>query len=535
MNKAVKWLTAASLSTLLLSPVAEAASVSSYGSNSHVKVSQLARYDSQAKFGESGTEIVAYDKKFKRAYSVNGEANALDILDLSHLKSGKFPLYKRVLLKDLKAEGSDITSVAVHPKHRYIAVTVPAANKTDNGHVVFMSMEGEFLSQVEVGALPDMLTFTTDGRQLVVANEGEPNDDYTVNPEGSVSIIKTNKTGLIKQKHADTRYFNRQMVPKNIRALGRTSEESFLNIEPEYVTIDSKNEYAYVSIQERNAIAKVDLQSKAIVSVKGLGYKSYHHKAAMDASDKDKKINLKNYPVYGMLQPDGISHVDYKGKTYLLTANEGDTQDYKGFSEETRVGDIAAQYNTSSAYFKGFKSSILKDKNALGRLKTSINNPLTGKDGLYNAVVTFGGRSFSVFEAASMKRVYDSRDDFETITANAWPDAFNSSQEEPGQIEFDSRSDDKGPEPESVTVGKIDGHQYAFIGLERTNGIIVYNIDNPTKPKFEAYFKAADNGDVSPEGLTFIPKEDSPVHRPLLLASHEMSGTIAAYELSYIK
>ncbi|TDM13296.1 choice-of-anchor I family protein [Macrococcus lamae] len=535
MNKAVKLAIAASMSAVLLSPVAEAASVSSYGSNSHLKVSQLARYDSQTTFGESGTEIVAYDKKYKRAYSINGALNALDILDASQLKSGKFSLYKRVLLKDLKVEGSDITSVAVHPKHKYIAVSIPAANKTDNGHVVFMSMEGELLSEVEVGALPDMLTFSSNGRQLVVANEGEPNDDYTVNPEGSVSIIKTNKSGIIKQKHVATRYFNSKMIPSNIRTLGRTAEESFRNLEPEYITIDKKNEFAYVSIQERNVIAKVDLHTKAIVSVKGLGYKSYRSQARLDASDKDNKISMKNYPVYGMLQPDGISHVDYKGKTYLLTANEGDTQDYAGFSEETRVEDIAEQYNTSSSYFKGFDSKILTDKKALGRLKTSMYNPLTGKDGKYNAVVTFGGRSFSVIEAASMKRVYDSGDDFETITAKAWPNVFNGNQETPGKIEFDSRSDDKGPEPESVTVGKIGSHQYAFIGLERTGGIMVYNIDNPVKPQFETYFKAADNKDISPEGLTFIPKEQSPVNKPVLLASHEMSGTIAAYEMNYIK
>ncbi|KAA1040268.1 choice-of-anchor I family protein [Macrococcus equipercicus] len=531
MNKAVKLIAAASLSAVLLAPAAEAASVSSYA-GSHIKVSQLARYDSQTDYGESGTEIVAYDKKYKRAYSINGALNALDILDASQLKAGQFPLYKRVLLKDFNAAGSDITSVAVHPSHRYIAVSVPAAAKTDNGHVIFMSMDGEFLSQVEVGALPDMLTFTSDGRQLVAANEGEPNDAYTINPEGSISIIQTNKTGVIKQQHAKTCYFNPKMIPSDVRALGRNARESFLNLEPEYVTIDRKNRFAYVTIQERNAIAKVDLQTEAIVSVKSLGYKSYHHKAKMDASDKDSAINMQNYPVYGMLQPDGVSHVDYKGRTYLLTANEGDTQDYPGFSEETRVGDIADQYNTASSYFKGFQPGILEDKSALARLKTSINNPFTGKDGKYNAVITFGGRSFSVIEADSMKRVYDSGDDFETITARAWPTAFNSNQEKPGKIDFDSRSDDKGPEPESVTVGMIGSHQYAFIGLERTGGIMVYNIDQPVKPEFETYFKSAD---ISPEGITFIPKEQSPVDKPLLLASHEMSGTIAVYELDDMK
>ncbi|ULG73292.1 choice-of-anchor I family protein [Macrococcus brunensis] len=531
MNKLVKVLSTGTLAALMLTPYADAASVSSYSEKSSLKVSQLARYDSKTSFGESGTEIVAYDKKYKRAYSINGALNSLDILDASKLTKGKMPLLKRVALKDFNAQGSDITSVAIHPQHKYIAVSVPAANKTDNGHVVFLSMNGKFKGQVEVGALPDMLTFTPNGNNLVVANEGEPNDEYTVNPEGSVSVIRTKPNGHIKQSDVTTTYFDRSMIGSDVRELGRNAEESFRNLEPEYITVDNNNKLAYITIQERNAVATYDIKKKKFVSVKGLGYKDYH-KTTIDVSDKDDKINMKNYPLFGMYQPDGISHLNYKGHVYLLTANEGDTQDYKGFSEETRVADIADQYNTASDYFKGFDSSILKDKKSLGRLKTSTSNPFTNADGTYDAVVTFGGRSFSVVEADSMKQVYDSGDDFEKIIAKAFPDAFNSQQEEPGKIEFDNRSDDKGPEAESVTVGKVGKHQYAFIGLERTGGIMVYNMDNPTKPVFETYFKSKDNKDISPEGLTFIPKEESPTKKPLLMASHEMSGTIAVYEFT---
>lgn len=529
MNKFIRVWATGSLAALLMAPYADAATVLNTNSDSDIKVTQLARYDSQTEFGESGTEIVAYDKKYKRAYSINGALNALDILDASKLTRGKLPLIKRVSLKDFDALGSDITSVAVHPQHRYIAVSVAAANKTDNGHVVFLSMNGQFKGQVEVGALPDMLTFTPDGRHLVVANEGEPNDDYTVNPEGSVSVIRTKPNGRIKQSDVTTTYFDRSMIGSDVRDLGRTAEESFRNLEPEYITVD--NNIAYITIQERNAVATYNIKKKKFISVKGLGFKDYHQ-TTIDVSDKDDKINMKNYPLFGMYQPDGISHLNYRGHVYLLTANEGDTQDYKGFSEETRVADIAEKYKTTSEYFNGFDSSVLKDKKALGRLKTSTSNPFTNADGSFDAVVTFGGRSFSVIEADSMKQVYDSGDDFERITSEAFPDAFNSQQEEPGKIEFDSRSDDKGPEPESVTVGKVGRHQYAFIGLERTGGIVVYNMDNPTKPVFDTYFKSQDNKDISPEGLTFIPEEQSPTQKPLLLASHEMSGTIAVYEFT---
>lgn len=531
MNKITKVVSTITLASLLITSSANAQSVQSYGANSKVKVSQLARYDSKTKFGESGTEIVSYDSAYKQAYSINGALNAVDILDMSKISKGKFNLKKRIFLKDLGVEGSDITSVAVNKKYHYIAISIPAKEKTDNGLVAFLDKDGKLISKVTVGALPDMVTFTHDGKKLIVANEGEPNDEYTVNPEGSVSSIKVNKLGNVKQSSVKTVKFKKSMIPSNLRQLGRNAEESFLNLEPEYVAIDDNNKYAYITIQERNAIAKFDLKRDKFVKVRGLGYKSYM-KHTIDTSDKDKKINMKNYPLFGMYQPDGIAQMKVKGKTYVLTANEGDAQDYEGYSEETRIADIADQFDMNSKYLTGFDSEIFNDEKQLGRLKTTTSHNFVNADGKYTAPVTFGGRSFSIRNAETLGLVYDSGSDFEAITAKANKNSFNSQQEEPGKIEFDSRSDDKGPEPESVVTGVINDKTYAFIGLERVGGIMVYNVSNPKKPIFETYFKANDNGDISPEGLTFIDAKHSPTKKPLLLASHEMSGTIAAYELS---
>ncbi|WP_414054929.1 choice-of-anchor I family protein [Macrococcus equi] len=534
MKKVTKIISSFALFSLVATPFADAQSVNTYGSNSKIKVSQLARYDSNTKFGESGTEIVSYDAKYKQAYSINGALNAVDILDLSRLSDGKFPLKQRIFLKDLGVEGSDITSVAVNKKYHYIAVSIPAKEKTDNGIVAFLNKDGKLLSKVTVGALPDMVTFTHDSKKLIVANEGDPNDAYTVNPEGSVSAIKTNRTGKIKQSAVHTVKFSKKMIPSNLRQLGRNAHESFLNLEPEYVAVDDKSKFAYITIQERNAIAKFDIKKEKFVKVKGLGYKSYL-KNTIDVSDKDKKINMQNYPLLGMYQPDGIAQMKIKGKTYLLTANEGDSQDYEGFSEETRIADIADKFDMNSKYLKGVDPKVLKDDKSLGRLKTTISQSFVNKEGKYTAPVTFGGRSFSIRSAENLGLIYDSGSDFENITAKANKDIFNSQQEELGKIDFDSRSDDKGPEPESVVTGVINGKTYAFIGLERVGGIMVYNVSNPKKPQFETYFSANDNGDISPEGLTFIDAEQSPTKKPLLLASHEMSGTIAAYELSALK
>lgn len=534
MKNIGKVISTIALTSLLATPIADAQSVNNYGPNSKIKVSQLARYDSKTEFGESGTEIVSYDSHFKQAYSINGALNAVDILDMSKLSKGKFILKKRILLKDLGVEGSDITSVAVNKKYHYIAISIPAKEKTDNGRVAFLDKDGKLISKVTVGALPDMLTFTHDSKKLIVANEGEPNDTYTINPEGSISSIKVNALGKVKQSAVKTVKFSKKMIPSNLRHLGRTAEESFLNLEPEYVTIDDKNEFAYITIQERNAIAKFDLKKDKFVKVRGLGYKSYL-RHTIDVSDKDKKINMKNYPLLGMYQPDGIAQMTIKGKTYLLTANEGDSQDYEGYSEETRIADIADQYDLNSKYLKGIDVKVLEDDKQLGRLKTTTAQSFVNKDGKFTVPVTFGGRSFSIRSAGNLGLVYDSGSDFETITAKANKDTFNSHQEELGKIDFDSRSDDKGPEPESVVTGVINGKTYAFIGLERTGGIMVYNVSNPKKPVFETYFKANDNGDISPEGLTFIDAKHSPTKQPVLLASHEMSGTIAAYGLTALK
>ena len=155
------------------------------------KVTQIAQYDSQA--GEGGTEILAYDEKLKRAFVTNGAESGMDILSFEKLKSGKFTNVeskKRIYLKDFGIENvSDITSVASHPTENLVALSVVSSPKTDNGYVVLLTKDGEFLTKVEVGALPDMVAFTKDGKKLLSANEGEPSDDYSVDPEGSISII----------------------------------------------------------------------------------------------------------------------------------------------------------------------------------------------------------------------------------------------------------------------------------------------------------------------------------------------------------
>ncbi|NJL58136.1 hypothetical protein HC928_25745 [bacterium] len=83
--------------------------------------------------------------------------------------------------------GASANSVAVYGD--LVAVAIEAEEVDAAGMVVFFTPAGELIGSVEVGFLPDMLTFSPDGTKVLTANEGQPNDDYTVDPEGSVSVI----------------------------------------------------------------------------------------------------------------------------------------------------------------------------------------------------------------------------------------------------------------------------------------------------------------------------------------------------------
>lgn len=523
-----------------------------YGEGEGLNVRLLARYMSGEGNNEAGTEIVAYDPLRQRAYSVNGAAKALDIIDLSQLSAGgaasassvhQLPLVKRITLEELSTDlknMNDLTSVAKSPTADLLAVTVTAEPKTDPGFVVFLDGEGVYLNHVQVGALPDMVTFTPDGELVLVANEGEPNAAYAINPEGSVGIIDIGAG--IGQAKVELARFDNVPVYGEVR---KTYETHTLaqNLEPEYIVIGSDGKKAYVVLQESNAIGVLDLAERRFIALYGLGYKDWSVEGSgLDASDKDGAIHLRNWPVLGLYMPDGMALVQIGGKDYILTPNEGDAADYDGFSEEVRVKDIKDEYSLNADLFEGYTQAeldalvaggLFEDKQ-LGRLKTTISAP-RNSEGKYEAIYGFGARSFTIWDAETMSRVYDSGSEFEETLAEALPAYFNTNHEENS---FDDRSDDKGPEPESIAAGIVDGTPYAFVGLERAGGVMAYKLDEPAKPKLERYFTSRvfdgkePAGDVAPEGLTFIAADQSPTGRALLLVAHEISGTIAVYELT---
>ena len=243
----------------------------------------------------------------------------------------------------------------------------------------------------------------------------------------------------------------------------------------------------------------------------------------LDASDRDSKINIRDWPLLGIYEPDAIASYQFRGRTYLVTANEGDARDWPGFAEESRVSALALD---TAAFPNG---ATLKQSANLGRhtVTTTLGND--DADAEYERLFTLGARSFSIW-SSSGERVYDSGSEFERITAFADPAHFNASNDNGN---FDDRSDNKGPEPEGVAVGEIDGRTYAFIGLERVGGIMMYDVTDPAAPFFVDYLNnrdfAAGTGDAGPEGVHFIPAHESPNGQPIVAVANEISGTVTLY------
>ena len=474
-------------------------------------------------FKGTGSEIAAYDAASKQLFVVSGTAS-LQVLDISNPTNPKL-----VRELDMSPYGGLANSVAV--KDGLVAIAVEAKTKTDPGKVVFFNAAGKFQGSVNVGALPDMLTFSPDGKTVLVANEGEPNSYRQMNsvdPVGSVSLIDVSKgVAAATVRTAGFEGFNsaiEDLRAKGVRIYGPNATVA-QDLEPEYITVSADNKTAWVSLQENNAIAIIDLVSGKVTEIKSLGLKDFSKPGnGLDPSDRDGGIKISNQPVFGLYQPDAIASLVANGQTYILTANEGDSRDYTGFNEELRVG--SRDYRLDAAKFP--TGTTLKTDANLGRLTVSTASGDTDKDGDFDRIETFGARSFSVRDAQG-NLVFDSGSQLERIIAAATPTFFNADS---GDIaRFDTRSDNKGPEPEGLALGTVGDRTYAFVGLERAGGgVMVYEVTNPTKPVFIEYVITP--GDVSPEGITFISGDKSPNGKSLLVVSNELSFTTAIFEFA---
>ncbi len=497
-----------------------------------VTLTPLGGYD-HGGFDEGAAEIAAFDAETARLFVVNAEAAGLDVLDLSDPSN---PVLHAQL--DMKPYGNEANGVAVHGG--LVAIAIEAEETGEAGVVLFTDADGTVLAQHPAGFLPDMLTFTPNGMHVVVANEGEPNDAYDVDPIGSVTIVdlpadRDPSGATVRQ--VDFTQFDHQadaMRAAGIRIYGPGALPS-QDFEPEYVAITPDSTTAYVVLQENNALAVVDLVAGYATAIIPLGYKDWST-LTLDVTNRDEEANLASWPVHGMYQPDAIALFTVGGVPYLVSANEGDARDYDGYSEEARVGDDEVILDPA-AYPN---AEELKDELALGRLNMTLATGDHDGDGDFDQIVAYGARSMSVWSAGG-ELVWDSGDRIERAVLATYPEFHNTNNDESAADSYDSRSDDKGAEPEGVTVGVIDGVPYAFLGLERTGGVMVWNLSTPAWPTLATYFndrpldgdaETAEGGDLGPEGLVFIPAADSPNGRNLLVVAYEISGTTRIYEVT---
>jgi hypothetical protein len=546
-----------------------------------IQLNSLASYTGSAAGvpGRTGIEILAFDRGSKRVFAINAGANSVDVVDLADPANPT-----RITAIDFAPFGGGVNGVAVH--EGLVAVASEGFVKTDRGNVVFLDAATlDVLGRVPAGALPDMVTFTPDGEYLLVANEGEPSEDYSIDPEGSVTVIDlragvaaaTARTAgfsaYVGQETAlraqGVRIFGLQRIVNPDGTIARVPSNAAQDFEPEYIAVQGPR--AYVTLQENNAVAVLNIGQARIESVLPFGFKDHSQLGnKLDASDREisssqGRINIANWPVYGMFQPDAIATLKVRNEVFLLTANEGDARVYPTasglvpgfgeggiFSEEVRVG--SSSFSLDTTVFPGAAlptSSLDNPRNAANLGRLNVTNTLGARevddDLQFERIYAYGARSFSVWDPARMAAsasatapntglVWDSGDQFEQITASVYPAFFNASNND---TTLDSRSDNKGPEPEGVTVGRVGPRDYAFIGLERIGTLMVYDVTDPRSPQFVQYLNTRGFGsdglpgqsDSGAEGVAFVNAEDSPNGRPLLLVGNEVSQTMAVFEV----
>jgi hypothetical protein len=422
-----------------------------------------------------------------------------------------------------------------------------------------------------------MVTFTPDGKKVLVANEGEPNADYSNDPEGSISVISVvdlmpTDVAMTINLGSDIVFSDDTLLPEDydtdakrlailseagVKFAGPIGNTVAKDLEPEYIATSSNSEMAYVSLQENNAIGIINLKHLTI-EVKSLGYKDWG-KYQLDFTNKDEVPEFKSIQgLYGMYQPDTLASYTWNGSTFIVSANEGDARDYDGYSEEVRVKDIIDPDGLNQTMSTELQSQYDQSggKNYLGRLKVTTALGDKDQDGEFEKLFSYGARSFSIWDK-NVNLVFDSGDDFGKISSAILGNDFNAAHT---KNKGDNRSDDKGGEPEAIDVGEIEGRTYAFISQERAGDLFVYDITNPFNTAFVTHYNNRDftvdyemnddladpcdsnegmdctqvnmAGDLGPESIKFIAASDSPTNNPLLIIGNEVSGTVTVYQVT---
>ena len=449
-------------------------------------------------------EISAYDETTKKLFTVNNSGtNQIDVIDLTDPTNPK-----KLTSIDLSSYNGASNSVATFGGKLSVALESTIDKQANGKVVVFNTTNYSLIKEITVGALPDMITFSPDGKYIMTANEGEPNDDYSKDPNGTVSIIDVSNNYAVST--LDFTSFSSQLGTLKVGGfkIKNPTSNFAADIEPEYITISSDSKTAWVTLQENNGVAKIDLATKTISGIFPLGFKDFNTSAnAIDVSDKDAVIAFNPWKLKGMYMPDAIANYTVNGKTYFITANEGDAREYSANTDVKRLASLSLDPTIFP------DAAALKATNKMGRLNLVSTMGDTDNDGDLDELVSFGARSFTIWDGNSGSLVFDSKNDLDKRSNDF-------------ATYDDGRSDDKGAEPESVVVAKMGDKNILFVGLERTDTVMIYDITNPSAPQYLQSIKTGD----APEGLLFIPASKSPTKRSLVVVSSEGDGSVKFYQ-----
>ena len=516
--------------------------------------------------GIGGAEISAYDAATSRIYVTNGATNQIDIVDISNPAAPK-------KVKSLDHASKGVTGIqSVAAKNGTIAIAASMASSQAPGKVFLADIDGELLDSapngVDVGSLPDHVTFSPDGQFVLSANEGEPKSycltdgklPTTTDPNGSVSIIDVNAATPVATTLTFEAFNDRAsaIAFEGGRIFGPNATVA-QDLEPEYISVSPDSKYAFVTLQENNMIATIDLESKEILNLTALGYKD-HSKAGngLDSNNKDLAAAIAPKSTMGMYLPDAIASTRAGGVNFLFTANEGDSRSYPCVMGGTSTTIIQDEDASFSKIADSSVSSTLKADAGIGQLKTTpfapasvAGSPVTSSTKVKSAY-SFGTRSFSVWKSNTVSGifkadlVYDSGDLLENLAKEKRGNLFNADWDTTtGAIKaIDARSASKGPEPEGIAVGSAYNRKWMALTLERDGGVVLFDVTKPETPQYVDYINTsiptgnivtgkatATAGDVSPEGVMFVQPLDSPTATALVIVSYELSGTVAIYEI----
>lgn len=572
----------------------EATSVEESEAAGTLSLSLIDTYVSGNDFDTSSAEIVSYDSCSDRLYVVNSEDATIDVLSLAATNSAPSKESTIDLAAAATAAGVEIGAAnSVSAKQGLVAVAIEAATKQDSGLIaLYRSDTLALIGTYTAGALPDMVALTDDARYILTANEGEPSADYSNDPEGSVTVVDLKEgfdaaSAVVNQvsfAEFNTGAARAAEMPTDVRLAGPAGTSVAQDLEPEYIALNTAGDTAWVALQENNALAIIDIESASVTAFKGLGLKSWNAASGneLDASNKDAGTGeFASYEqLVGLYMPDTLASVDIDGTTYILSANEGDGREYIyettqeacdnashtwdgddfapggddedataytteeddciSFIDEARGGDIVDLVDAAHPL-----KAALDDNDQLKRIKviTDAASYAAGDD-----IVTFGARSFSIWSEAG-DLVYDSGDVIAKQVHAVEPDHFNSTNDEGNS--GDNRSDDKGTEPEAIETAKIGERYFAFVGLERQGGVMVFDITDPAAPVFQSYLNNRDftegvcteldgdecdndtyntaAGDLGPESIDYFTRGGA----HYIAVGNEVSGTTSVFEISF--